>query len=127
MATTALLDLPNPPEQDLELEVLALGRRLGERHRSVKLAKRAAHDRAMALVAADPQLRAALFRLVDVAPACRGTRELADHLAAYLDSVEDPAIPVVAGGHAADSAALGRLSGRVAALIWDKIEARRRG
>jgi RHH-type proline utilization regulon transcriptional repressor/proline dehydrogenase/delta 1-pyrroline-5-carboxylate dehydrogenase len=117
VATTALLDLPNPPEQDLELEVLALGRRLGERHRSVKVAKRAAHDRAMALVAADPQLRAALFRLVDVAPACRGTRELADHLAAYLDSVEDPAIPVVAGGHAADSAALGRLSGRVAALM----------
>jgi proline dehydrogenase len=117
VATTALLDPPVPPEQDIELEVLALGRRLGERHRSVKLAKRAVHDRAMALVAADPELRAALFRLVDVAPACRGTRELADHLAAYLDGVEDPALPVAAGAHAADSAALGRLSGRVAALM----------
>jgi RHH-type proline utilization regulon transcriptional repressor/proline dehydrogenase/delta 1-pyrroline-5-carboxylate dehydrogenase len=115
VAATALLD-PSLPEKDLEPEVLALGRQLGERPRSVKAAKRAAHDRAMALAASDPQLRAALFRLVDVAPACRGARELADHLAAYLDGVEDPAPPVAAGNQAIESPALGRAGGRLAAL-----------
>jgi RHH-type proline utilization regulon transcriptional repressor/proline dehydrogenase/delta 1-pyrroline-5-carboxylate dehydrogenase len=71
----------------------------------------------MALVASDPQLRAALFRLVDVAPACRTPRELADHLAAYLDDVEAPAFPVAAGGHAAESPILSRVSGRASALM----------
>ena len=42
----------------------------------------------MELLARDPQLRAALFRLVDVAPACATPRELADHLAALLGEVE---------------------------------------
>jgi proline dehydrogenase len=111
---------PSPPllpEHDLEREVLALGRQLGRSPRSVKLAKRAAHDRAMALVAADPELRAALFRLVDVAPACRGNRELAEHLAAYLDEVPPEALPVALGARAADSRTLGRASGRVAATM----------
>jgi RHH-type proline utilization regulon transcriptional repressor/proline dehydrogenase/delta 1-pyrroline-5-carboxylate dehydrogenase len=38
----------------------------------------------MAAIARDQQLRAALFRLVDVAPACRSPSELAEHLAALL-------------------------------------------
>lgn len=99
---------------DLEPEVVALGRQLGSRQRSVRAAKRAAHDRAMALTAADPELRAALFRLVDVAPACAGTPELAEHLAAYLDAVPAPGLPVSLGARAADSPALGRASGRLA-------------
>jgi RHH-type proline utilization regulon transcriptional repressor/proline dehydrogenase/delta 1-pyrroline-5-carboxylate dehydrogenase len=44
----------------------------------------------MDLTSRDPQLRAALFRLVDVAPACSGPLELVDHLDAYLDAVDRP-------------------------------------
>jgi RHH-type proline utilization regulon transcriptional repressor/proline dehydrogenase/delta 1-pyrroline-5-carboxylate dehydrogenase len=48
----------------------------------------------MELLSRDPALRAALFRLVDVAPACRGPRELAAHLASLLGEVERPLMPV---------------------------------
>jgi RHH-type proline utilization regulon transcriptional repressor/proline dehydrogenase/delta 1-pyrroline-5-carboxylate dehydrogenase len=49
----------------------------------------------MELLARDPQLRAALFRLVDVAPACATPRELADHLGALLGEV-DRRLPIAA-------------------------------
>jgi proline dehydrogenase len=119
MATVTVPRSSRPPAgpANLERDVLALGRQLAEQPRSVKAAKRAAHDRAMSLATADPQLRAALFRLVDVAPACRDAGELAEHLAAYLDDVESPALPVQLGGRAADSARLGRAGGRVAATM----------
>lgn len=117
VATVTIPDSPPRPAADLEREVLAMGRELGQRPPVVKAAKRAAHDRAMALVAADPQLRTALFRLVDVAPACRDTSELAEHLAAYLDSVESPGLPVQLGGRAVDSPRFGRAGGRVAATM----------
>ena len=52
--------------------------------------RHAAEDRLTARLASHPQLRAALFRLVDVAPACRTPAELAEHLAALLDEVGAP-------------------------------------
>jgi RHH-type proline utilization regulon transcriptional repressor/proline dehydrogenase/delta 1-pyrroline-5-carboxylate dehydrogenase len=55
---------------------------------------------------ADPQVKAALFRLVDVRPACADARDLGEHLAALLDDVEDPAGPV----RAAQRLGQGRLS-----------------
>lgn len=100
----------------IEPEILAQGRNLGGRRRGVRAVRRGAYDRMMALVARDPQLRAALFRLVDVAPACRGTDELAAHLGAYLESVETTAAPVRLGSRAVDSAVLGSASGTVAGL-----------
>ncbi len=109
---------PAPVEvPEIEAEVVDFGRRLGERHRSLAAAKRGAHDRAMNVVSADPQLRAALFRLVDVAPACADNAELAQHLAAYLGDLDDDALPVALGVRAADSPLLGRATGRVAASI----------
>jgi RHH-type proline utilization regulon transcriptional repressor/proline dehydrogenase/delta 1-pyrroline-5-carboxylate dehydrogenase len=50
---------------------------------------RALDERAMALAAQDQELRAALFRFVDVTPACRSLDDLARHLADYLDEVGD--------------------------------------
>ena len=47
----------------------------------------------MELLSRDPALRAALFRLVDVAPACAGRRDLAAHLASLLGEVERPLAP----------------------------------
>jgi RHH-type proline utilization regulon transcriptional repressor/proline dehydrogenase/delta 1-pyrroline-5-carboxylate dehydrogenase len=105
------------PAPDLEPAVLTLGRRLARHRPSLASAKRAANDRTMALVAADPELRAALFRLVDVAPACAGNAELREHLAAYLDGIEDPGPFTTAGFKAVESGALGRVSGGVAAAM----------
>jgi RHH-type proline utilization regulon transcriptional repressor/proline dehydrogenase/delta 1-pyrroline-5-carboxylate dehydrogenase len=78
-----------PTPVSLEPEVRALGHRIAaEQARAPRGAGRAIEDRGMVLLARDPQLRAALFRLVDVAPACATPRELADHLAALLGEVE---------------------------------------
>src|SRR4051794_12506112 len=78
-----------PTPVSLEPEVRALGHRIAaEQARAPRGAGRTFEDRGMELLARDPQLRAALFRLVDVAPACATPRELADHLAALLGEVE---------------------------------------
>ena len=55
---------------------------------------RALDDRAMELSSQDAELRAALFRLVDVTPATRSLDDLARHLTGYLDSVESPPQPL---------------------------------
>jgi proline dehydrogenase len=114
---TLLSPTASPVADDLERKVHELGRELGARRRSLRTVTRTANDRAMTLVSSDPQLRAALFRLVDVAPACAGPSELADHLAAYLDEVERPALPVALGMRAAGAPVVGAATGRVAATL----------
>ncbi|HMC07474.1 MAG TPA: proline dehydrogenase family protein [Solirubrobacterales bacterium] len=42
-----------------------------------------------------PALRSALFRFIDVAPACRGPRERGAHLRAFLREVEDDRVPAL--------------------------------
>ncbi len=101
---------------DLEPQVLELGLELGRRGRGPSALRRSAYDRAMAVAAADPELRAALFRLVDVAPACRNGQELAEHLAAYLDGVGG-GFPIALGGRVADSRRLSRSAGRLAGAM----------
>ena len=72
---------------------------------------RALDERAMALASHDAELRAALFRFVDVTPACRSLDDLARHLAGYLDEVDDRPPPIEAAmrmsGTKAGRAALG--------------------
>jgi len=48
---------------------------------------KALDDRAMDLAAQDAELRAALFRFVDVVPACRSLDDLAGHLTSFLEQV----------------------------------------
>src|SRR3954471_16823380 len=85
-----------PTPVSLEPEVRALGHHIAaEQARAPRGAGRAFEDRGMELLARDSQLRAALFRLVDVAPACATPRELADHLAALLGEV-DRRLPLAA-------------------------------
>jgi proline dehydrogenase len=50
---------------------------------------RALDDKAMELASRDAELRAALFRLVDVTPATRSLDDLARHLTQYLDDVDE--------------------------------------
>ncbi len=72
---------------------------------------RALDERAMQLASHDAELRAALFRFVDVTPACRSLDDLARHLTGYLEEVDDRPPPIEAAmrmsGTKAGRAALG--------------------
>ena len=63
---------------------------------------RALDARAMDLASGDRQLRAALFRFVDVTPACRSLDDLARHLREYLREVPDAPPPLAAAMRMAD-------------------------
>ncbi len=87
---------PAPPAQAagaIEALIPDIGHRLAGamgRHRDPRAAVEA---RMMDRIADRPDLRAAIFRLVDVRPACRTYPDLAADLAALLDEVDEPAAP----------------------------------
>src|SRR3954463_9168526 len=66
---------------------------------------RALDAKAMELSAQDAELRAALFRFVDVPPACHSLDELARHLAGYLEDVDQKPPPLRAAMRMAESRA----------------------
>jgi proline dehydrogenase len=72
-------------------------------------------QKALDLTYRDDQLRAALFRFVDVVPACRSPQDLAHHLSAFLQEVEEPAVPLEAAIRIADSKTGSRALGLAAA------------
>ncbi|HWC27886.1 MAG TPA: proline dehydrogenase family protein [Solirubrobacteraceae bacterium] len=75
---------------DLEPEIQRGGRALAAAfpsHRASPL--KVLDDRAMELAAQDAELRAALFRFVDVVPACRSLDDLAAHLTSFLEQVHE--------------------------------------
>src|SRR5689334_13148863 len=55
---------------------------------------KAADEKAMELASQDAELKAALFRFVDVVPACRSLDDLARHLTGFLGEVEAPPPPI---------------------------------
>jgi proline dehydrogenase len=57
---------------------------------------RALDQRAMELASHDAELKAALFRFVDVTPACRSLDDLARHLTGYLEEVDERPPPIAA-------------------------------
>jgi proline dehydrogenase len=74
----------------LEAEILEVGRAIAARMESARRSPgRAIDDRAMALASRDRELRAAVFRLVDVTPACRNLDDLGRHLAGLVEQVHD--------------------------------------
>jgi proline dehydrogenase len=78
-----------------EADILAVGRDLaaalpGTSRHPLK----AIDDRAMELASQDAELRAALFRFVDVVPACRSLDDLAQHLGGFLGEVDDRPPPL---------------------------------
>jgi proline dehydrogenase len=80
-----------PPETD----VLAIGRDLAAAFPgAARNPLKALDDRAMDLASQDAELRAALFRFVDVVPACRDLDDLARHLTGFLDEVGDRPPPL---------------------------------
>ena len=76
---------------------------------------KAIDDRAMELASRDAELRAALFRLVDVTPACRSLDDLARHLDEYLAQVDERTPTLSAAMRAADSRAGRKALGAAAA------------
>ncbi len=101
---------------DLEPFVYEIGRELaaafppGSRH-----PVRALDARAMDLAARDQELRAALFRFVDVVPACRSLDDVARHLRDFLDEVPDAPPPLAAAMRISDVRAARTAVGAAAA------------
>jgi RHH-type proline utilization regulon transcriptional repressor/proline dehydrogenase/delta 1-pyrroline-5-carboxylate dehydrogenase len=84
-----------PTQAASEADILAVGRDLaaalpGTSRNPLK----AIDDKAMDLASQDADLRAALFRFVDVVPACRSLDDLARHLSGFLDEVGDRPPPL---------------------------------
>jgi len=98
-------------ERALESELADIGRRLAAGMPVTRNPLKAMDEKAMDLAAQDAELKAALFRFVDVVPACRSLEDLARHLTGFLGEVEQPTAPIgVAmkmGGSKAGRAALG--------------------
>ena len=79
----------------LEQRLLAVGKRLADAlPAGPRNPLKAADDKAMELASQDAELKAALFRFVDVVPACRSLDDLARHLTGFLGEVEAPPPPV---------------------------------
>ena len=97
-------------ERPLDDAVLEVGRRLVAAMPSpAHHPMRAIDERTFDLAAENAQLRTALLRFVDVAPACRSLDELASHLVGFLGDVRERSVPLDAAMRLGDSKA-----GRVA-------------
>jgi proline dehydrogenase len=82
---------------DFEAEIQAIGAALAEATPSIaRHPLRALDARAMDLAARDRELRAALFRFVDVVPACRSVDDVARHLSSFLGELPEAPPPVAA-------------------------------
>jgi RHH-type proline utilization regulon transcriptional repressor/proline dehydrogenase/delta 1-pyrroline-5-carboxylate dehydrogenase len=89
---------------ELEAEIHRIGRELAEAYpAAVRHPVKALDDRAMDLAMRDTDLRAALFRFVDVVPACRSLDDLARHLSALLDEVDERPPPLDVAMRMADT------------------------
>jgi proline dehydrogenase len=78
----------------LERELLEVGRRLAAALPTTRNPLKVIDEKAMDLASSDAELKAALFRFVDVVPACRSMDDLARHLTGFLGEVDDPPPPV---------------------------------
>src|SRR5688500_17704363 len=81
-------------EGAVERELFEVGRKLAAALPTTRNPLKALDDRAMDLASSDAELKAALFRFVDVVPACRNLDDLARHLTAFLEDVGEPPPPV---------------------------------
>jgi RHH-type proline utilization regulon transcriptional repressor/proline dehydrogenase/delta 1-pyrroline-5-carboxylate dehydrogenase len=75
-------------ERALEAELHDVGSRLAGAMPVTRNPLKAFDNKAMDLAAQDAELKAALFRFVDVVPACRSLEDLARHLTGFLGEVE---------------------------------------
>src|SRR5919202_5247413 len=81
-------------ERALEAELFEVGSRLARDMPVQRNPLKAIDDKAMDLASEDAELKAALFRFVDVVPACRSLDDLSRHLVGFLREVGEPPPPV---------------------------------
>ncbi|MDQ6816476.1 MAG: proline dehydrogenase family protein, partial [Actinomycetota bacterium] len=82
---------------ELERQIRQIGAELAAAFpSSARHPLRALDSRAMDLASSDHELKAALFRFVDVTPACRSLDDLARHLRDFLEEVPDAPPPITA-------------------------------
>ncbi|HEX6785678.1 MAG TPA: proline dehydrogenase family protein [Acidimicrobiales bacterium] len=79
------------PYRDLEPAVAHIGRELQAHVRQRRSRRDRAEQRLLDVVVAEPAARARLFQLVDAFPALRGSEDVSDHIAGYLDDEGVPA------------------------------------
>src|SRR5919199_2697862 len=103
-------------EERLERDLHEIGRSLAAAMPSgMRNPLKAVDDKAMDLASADQELKAALFRFVDVVPACRNLDDLARHLTGFLREVDEPP-PTIAVAMRMGNTKTGRVAlGRAAA------------
>src|ERR671914_528578 len=77
-------------ERTLEGELYEVGKRMAAAMPVTRNPLKAVDEKAMDLASQDQELKAALFRFVDVVPACRNLDDLARHLTGFLGEVESP-------------------------------------
>src|SRR4051812_8096067 len=95
-----------PTSADVERDLHEVGRELAARFPPrARHPVRALDAKAMELSSQDAELRAALFRFVDVTPACRSLDDLARHLSGYLDEVDAKPPPLRAAMKMSESRA----------------------
>jgi proline dehydrogenase len=81
----------------LEQEIRRVGEQLAAAFPSAaRHPMRALDARATELASSDQELKAALFRFVDVVPACRSLDDLARHLTGFLSEIPDATPPIAA-------------------------------
>jgi len=81
----------------LQGDIEAMGRQIAAAYPpAIRHPVRALDEKGMDVAVADAELRTALFRFVDVTPACRSLDDLSAHLVAFLDEVDDRPPPVAA-------------------------------
>jgi RHH-type proline utilization regulon transcriptional repressor/proline dehydrogenase/delta 1-pyrroline-5-carboxylate dehydrogenase len=81
-------------EAALERELHEVGGRLAKALPVTRNPLKAIDEKAMDLASSDQELKAALFRFVDVVPACRNLDDLARHLTSFLSEVDQPPAPI---------------------------------
>jgi RHH-type proline utilization regulon transcriptional repressor/proline dehydrogenase/delta 1-pyrroline-5-carboxylate dehydrogenase len=100
----------------LEADIHRIGRDLADAFpSSARHPLRTLDTRAMDLAARDRELRAALFRFVDVVPACRSLDDVARHLRDFLDELPGRPPPIAAAMRISDVRAARSALGAAAA------------
>jgi RHH-type proline utilization regulon transcriptional repressor/proline dehydrogenase/delta 1-pyrroline-5-carboxylate dehydrogenase len=100
----------------LEEDIRRIGRDLADAFpSSARHPLRSLDSRAMDLAARDRELRAALFRFVDVVPACRSPDDVARHLRDFLDELPERPPPIAAAMRISDVRAARSALGAAAA------------
>lgn len=108
----------------LEASILELGLELEAAMRRRQGVGELFDDAMMRWVARDPEVRAAVFRFTDVAPACRDMSDAGRHLRGFLAEIDDPPKSISIGRSLGDSRWASPLVGAVSLAVVRRMAGR---